>query len=221
MIAVRVHLWQALFAAYESPYALAALLKLVQDILLFLQAQLLRVLLAYISKYQRARDFAEGERPSWLEGFAIALVMSSFSLVYTFNSAYRRRIPIESSNRHPLHAKPLISADMKYVRVGTRCFGTELVPISTVKRACANGITFTTTLVRLVRRSEIKNQDVASHDASSKLCYEFCFYLALSSGHSVLSKTCSDISETRLCMRGGTEAETRATKRATCAEARL
>jgi ATP-binding cassette subfamily C (CFTR/MRP) protein 1 len=67
-----------LIAAYGGPYFLAAVLKLAQDALAFLQPQLLRLLLLYISTYQRARN--EGDAtPKKFEGFAIALVMVSLS----------------------------------------------------------------------------------------------------------------------------------------------
>ena len=75
-------LWTSLFVAYGGPYAFAAFLKLIQDCLAFLQPQLLRLLLAYISEYQSTRA-SGGERPSELEGFAIAVVMFSASVVQT------------------------------------------------------------------------------------------------------------------------------------------
>ena len=75
-------LWTALFVAYGGPYAFAAFLKLIQDCLAFLQPQLLRLLLAYISEYQSARA-SGGERPSEFEGFAIAVVMFTASIVQT------------------------------------------------------------------------------------------------------------------------------------------
>ncbi|EMD38835.1 hypothetical protein CERSUDRAFT_92869 [Gelatoporia subvermispora B] len=75
-------LWTALFVAYGGPYAFAALLKLIQDSLAFLQPQLLRWLLAYISEYQSTRHSGEAS-PSPLEGFAIAVIMFVASCVQT------------------------------------------------------------------------------------------------------------------------------------------
>ncbi|PPQ65474.1 hypothetical protein CVT26_000114 [Gymnopilus dilepis] len=75
-------LWRALFIAYGGPYAVAAGLKVVQDLLAFLQPQLLRILLAYISWYQSARYQPDG-KPSNLEGFAIAIVMFIASVIQT------------------------------------------------------------------------------------------------------------------------------------------
>ncbi|TFY83303.1 hypothetical protein EWM64_g713 [Hericium alpestre] len=70
-------LWMALFAAYGGPYMVAAALKLTQDCLAFLQPQLLRLFLSYISKYQssHSEDSPEKAGPSPMEGFAIAVAM--------------------------------------------------------------------------------------------------------------------------------------------------
>lgn len=70
-------LWASLFVAYGGPYAFAAGLKVIQDLLAFLQPQLLRWLLAYISAYQIAAG------PSPLEGFAIAVLMFVASVAQT------------------------------------------------------------------------------------------------------------------------------------------
>ncbi|KAH9946530.1 metal resistance protein YCF1 [Amylocystis lapponica] len=75
-------LWAALFAAYGAEYAVAAGLKIIQDCLAFLQPQLLRWLLSYISDYQTAR-YSGDARPSLAEGFAITLVMFIASLTQT------------------------------------------------------------------------------------------------------------------------------------------
>ncbi|KAF6761448.1 metal resistance protein YCF1 [Ephemerocybe angulata] len=78
-------LWKALFVAYGGPYAVAALLKVLQDCLAFLQPQLLRWFLAYISEYQEAR-FAPPDAPmrrSKFEGFAITVIMGVAAVVQT------------------------------------------------------------------------------------------------------------------------------------------
>ncbi|KAF7790029.1 hypothetical protein EIP86_000977 [Pleurotus ostreatoroseus] len=76
----------ALCSAYGGPYAFAALLKVFQDMLAFLQPQLLRLLLSFISRYQSARPSsspASPGAPNALEGFAIALLMFIASLTQT------------------------------------------------------------------------------------------------------------------------------------------
>lgn len=77
-------LWVALFLAYGGPYVGAAFLKLLQDSLAFLQPQLLRWLLAYISSYQYTKGAAHLlVGPSPLEGYAIAIIMFVASMVQT------------------------------------------------------------------------------------------------------------------------------------------
>jgi len=75
-------LWKALFIAYGGPYAVAAALKVLQDLLAFLQPQLLRLLLSYISVYQSTR-LVPDRKPSDLEGFALALIMFIASVIQT------------------------------------------------------------------------------------------------------------------------------------------
>ncbi|KAA1470346.1 P-loop containing nucleoside triphosphate hydrolase protein [Dentipellis sp. KUC8613] len=53
-------LWMALFTAYGGRYITAAMLKLIQDCLSFLQPQLLRLFLSYISAHKNASSEAEG-----------------------------------------------------------------------------------------------------------------------------------------------------------------
>jgi len=67
-------LWTSLFAAYGGQYGVAAFLKIIQDCLAFLQPQLLRWLLSYVSMYQAARENGE-ILPNALVGFMIAAIM--------------------------------------------------------------------------------------------------------------------------------------------------
>ncbi|THH32362.1 hypothetical protein EUX98_g1802 [Antrodiella citrinella] len=77
-------LWVSLFVSYGGPYMYAGFLKLVQDLLAFLQPQLLRWLLSYISTYQSARLAGLSDSgPSKLEGFAIAVLMFVASIAQT------------------------------------------------------------------------------------------------------------------------------------------
>ncbi|KAI0629229.1 metal resistance protein YCF1 [Trametes polyzona] len=75
-------LWVSLFVAYGGPYVFALGLKILQDCLAFLQPQLLRWLLAYISTYQTAKN-SDGRTPTAVEGFAIAAIMFIASLIQT------------------------------------------------------------------------------------------------------------------------------------------
>ncbi|KAF5351595.1 hypothetical protein D9758_007166 [Tetrapyrgos nigripes] len=78
-------LWKSLFIAYGAPYCSAAILKLIQDSLAFLQPQLLRWLLSYISLYQSARlwDAETPGKPHPLQGFCIAFIMFVASTAQT------------------------------------------------------------------------------------------------------------------------------------------
>ncbi|KAG2035311.1 P-loop containing nucleoside triphosphate hydrolase protein [Suillus americanus] len=76
--------WLALFLSYGGPYMGAAFLKLFQDSLAFLQPQLLRWLLAYISNYQSTKGMANLlVGPSPLEGYIVAIIMFVASMAQT------------------------------------------------------------------------------------------------------------------------------------------
>ncbi|KAG9023908.1 hypothetical protein FS837_005575, partial [Tulasnella sp. UAMH 9824] len=70
-------LWRAMYHAYGGPYAFAAFLKVLWDILAFTQPQLLRLLLAYITAYQ-----AEKSRTQY-QGVALIIAMFVATLAQT------------------------------------------------------------------------------------------------------------------------------------------
>ncbi|CAE6455011.1 unnamed protein product [Rhizoctonia solani] len=70
-------LWSALAWAYGRPYAIAALIKVVRDVLSFLEPQLLRFLLTFIARYQA------GKTESSFVGWAIAAAIFVLSIVQT------------------------------------------------------------------------------------------------------------------------------------------
>ena len=76
-------LWTALFVSYGGPFAVAAGLKILSDSMSFLQPQLLRLFLSFISAYQSARlsDTSTKPGPSPLEGFSIATIMFVTALI--------------------------------------------------------------------------------------------------------------------------------------------
>ncbi|KAI6099033.1 hypothetical protein F5141DRAFT_1144217 [Pisolithus sp. B1] len=75
--------WVALFTTYGRPYLLAGGFKIVQDSLAFVQPQLLRWFLLFITNYQTAKGWNFIEGPSAFQGFAIALIMFVASLIQT------------------------------------------------------------------------------------------------------------------------------------------
>lgn len=76
-------IWVALFTTYGGPYLLAGCFKIVQDSLAFVQPQLLRWFLLFITNYQTAKDWNFIGGPSAFEGFAIALIMFVASMIQT------------------------------------------------------------------------------------------------------------------------------------------
>ncbi|KAF7294499.1 hypothetical protein MKEN_01442500 [Mycena kentingensis (nom. inval.)] len=74
--------WRSLSLAYGGPYLTALFLKVAQDVLAFSQPQFLRLLLAYISRYQHARFSGDG-RPEVFEGFSIVAIMFAASVIQT------------------------------------------------------------------------------------------------------------------------------------------
>ncbi|KAI0675473.1 metal resistance protein YCF1 [Trametes maxima] len=106
-------LWTALFVAYGGPYAFALGLKFVQDSFAFLQPQLLRWLLSYISTYQAAK-VSDRDPPTVVEGFAIAGIMFGASLIQTvflhqyFQRCFETGMRIRSGLITAIYQKALI-----------------------------------------------------------------------------------------------------------------
>ncbi|KAF8638952.1 hypothetical protein AX16_010426 [Volvariella volvacea WC 439] len=106
-------LWKALFRAYGGPYAFAAGLKVIQDLLAFLQPQLLRYLLLFISRYQSAR-YSTNPRPHPLEGFSIAVIMFVASIMQTitlnqyFQRAFETGMRVRAGLVNVIYAKALV-----------------------------------------------------------------------------------------------------------------
>ena len=66
-----------MFVSYGRPYFFAACLKMTQDCLAFVQPQLLRLFLSFISAYQSAKlnGMSDQLAPSPLQGLSIATLM--------------------------------------------------------------------------------------------------------------------------------------------------
>ncbi|KAK0238750.1 P-loop containing nucleoside triphosphate hydrolase protein [Armillaria nabsnona] len=107
-------LWKALFISYGGPYALAAGMKLLQDCLSFLQPQLLRWLLSYISICQSARYADDSTKPHPLEGFSIAVLMFVASVAQTvilnqyFQVAFETGLRVRSGLVSVIYTKALV-----------------------------------------------------------------------------------------------------------------
>jgi hypothetical protein len=66
-----------MFVSYGRPYLFAACLKMTQDCLAFVQPQLLRLFLSFITAYQSAKlnGMSDQLAPSPLQGLSIATLM--------------------------------------------------------------------------------------------------------------------------------------------------
>lgn len=103
------NLWIAMFKAFGAPFALGAAFKVVQDILAFVQPQLLRVLISFISSYN-----TKGEEPQPLVvGLGIAATMFAASVIQTlalhqyFQHAFETGMRIRSSLTAAIYRKSM------------------------------------------------------------------------------------------------------------------
>lgn len=69
----RIRFWTALFYSYGPMFMLAAVYKIVQDILAFVQPQILRALLAFVENWQKTDDPAV--RGTALRGYVLAFLL--------------------------------------------------------------------------------------------------------------------------------------------------
>ena len=73
------NLWFALFQAFGAQFGIGTLFKIVQDILAFVQPQLLRMLIGFVASYE-----TETPQPA-IQGFAIAVLMFLTSTIQTLS----------------------------------------------------------------------------------------------------------------------------------------
>jgi len=73
------NLWFALFQAFGAPFGIATLFKIVQDVLAFVQPQLLRMLIGFVASYE-----TETPQPA-IQGLAIAALMFLASTIQTLS----------------------------------------------------------------------------------------------------------------------------------------
>ncbi|RDB20896.1 Metal resistance protein YCF1 [Hypsizygus marmoreus] len=141
-------LWKALFIAYGRPYAGAAGLKIVQDFLAFLQPQLLRWLLAYISWYQTARfrPIPGEELPSKLEGFAIAAIMFVASVIQTimlnqyFQRTFETGMRVRAGLVTAIYSKALVLSNDERTRSSGDIVNLMSVDATRLQDLCTYGL---------------------------------------------------------------------------------
>ncbi|KAG6852658.1 hypothetical protein C0991_010112 [Blastosporella zonata] len=131
-------LWKALFVSYGGPYAVAAILKVFQDCLAFLQPQLLRWLLAYISWYQSARFGNSTDGPSGLQGFLIAGLMFIASVAQTvaLNQVMRVRAGLVTV----IYAKALVLSNDERTRASGDIVNLMSVDATRLQDLCTYGL---------------------------------------------------------------------------------
>lgn len=102
------NLWLAMFQAFGAPYSVATLFKVMQDILAFVQPQLLRLLITFVESYR------SGKPQPTLRGFAIALAMFATSVIQTtclhqyFMHAFETGMRIKSSLTAAIYKKSMV-----------------------------------------------------------------------------------------------------------------
>ncbi|KAL2818465.1 P-loop containing nucleoside triphosphate hydrolase protein [Aspergillus cavernicola] len=100
-------LWMALFRSYSAPYVRGAFIKAASDVLAFVQPQLLRILIDFISSYQ-----TDDPQPV-IRGVAIALAMFVVSVTQTsflhqyFQRAFDVGMRVKSGLTAMIYAKSL------------------------------------------------------------------------------------------------------------------
>ncbi|KAH0582641.1 hypothetical protein H2248_010564 [Termitomyces sp. 'cryptogamus'] len=138
-------LWKALFIAYGGPYAVAALLKVFQDCLAFVQPQLLRWLLSYISWYQSSR-FRDVDRPSSLQGFAIAGIMFVASVAQTvalnqyFQRTFETGMRVRAGLVTIIYAKSLVLSNDERSRASGDIVNLMSVDATRLQDLCTYGL---------------------------------------------------------------------------------
>ena len=93
------------------PFQLA--LKFIQDSLAFIQPQLLRLLLSYITHYQEARTNPDDPRPSPYTGFAIAFCMFFAAMCQTTLLHQVGSLPVYVRPASDIHATSISNAFMR------------------------------------------------------------------------------------------------------------
>ncbi|KAG6330747.1 hypothetical protein ID866_8342 [Astraeus odoratus] len=139
-------LWAALFAAYGGPYLFATFLKLVQDSLAFVQPQLLRWLLSFISEYQTAKGWNFVGGPIAFEGFAVAMIMFGASMVQTvilhqyFQICFETGMRVRAGLVTNIYKKALVISNDERGRASGDIVNLMSVDASRLQDLCTYGI---------------------------------------------------------------------------------
>ncbi|KAI9440473.1 P-loop containing nucleoside triphosphate hydrolase protein [Lactarius indigo] len=138
-------LWTALFVSYGGPFVAAACLKILQDCLSFLQPQLLRLFLSFISAYQSAR-LSDTSGPSPLEGFSIATAMfiaaviQSIILHQYFQRCYETGMRVRTGLVTAIYQKALVLSNDERGKASGDIVNLMSVDASRLQDLCTYGL---------------------------------------------------------------------------------
>ncbi|KAL4264103.1 ATP-binding cassette transporter C [Pleurotus pulmonarius] len=140
-------LWVSLYVAYGGPYVIALILKLAQDSLAFLQPQLLRLLLAYISYYQATQpEPGFGPRESPIQGFALAFLMFAASMLQTvtlnqyFQRCFETGMRVRAGLVTVIYAKALVLSNEEQSRATGDIVNLMSVDATRLQDLCTYGL---------------------------------------------------------------------------------
>ncbi|KAI0305966.1 metal resistance protein YCF1 [Multifurca ochricompacta] len=141
-------LWTALFVSYGGPYVVAACLKILQDCLSFLQPQLLRLFLSFISAYQSARLSGTDDKlaPSPVEGFSIAAIMfiaaitQSIILHQYFQRCYETGMRVRAGLVTAIYQKALVLSNDESGKASGDIVNLMSVDASRLQDLCTYGL---------------------------------------------------------------------------------
>ncbi|KIJ59434.1 hypothetical protein HYDPIDRAFT_118534 [Hydnomerulius pinastri MD-312] len=139
-------LWTSLFIAYGGPYLGATILKLMQDSLAFVQPQLLRWILSYISNYQSTKGAEVVEGPSPVEGYAVAILMFVASIAQTtilhqyFQICFETGMRVRAGLVTAIYKKALILSSDERGRASGDIVNLMSVDASRMQDLCTYGI---------------------------------------------------------------------------------
>ncbi|KAH9000229.1 P-loop containing nucleoside triphosphate hydrolase protein [Lactarius akahatsu] len=138
-------LWTALFVSYGGPFAFAACLKVLQDCLSFLQPQLLRLFLSFISAYQSAR-LSDTSGPSPLEGFSIATAMFVAAIIQSillhqyFQRCYETGMRVRTGLVTAIYQKALVLSNDERGKASGDIVNLMSVDASRLQDLCTYGL---------------------------------------------------------------------------------
>ncbi|KAI0255781.1 P-loop containing nucleoside triphosphate hydrolase protein [Lactifluus subvellereus] len=141
-------LWTALFVSYGGPFVVAAWFKIMQDCLSFLQPQLLRLFLSFISAYQSARLYGTDDKPapSPMQGFSIATLMFTAAIIQSiilhqyFQRCYETGMRVRGGLITAIYQKALVLSNDERGKASGDIVNLMSVDASRLQDLCTYGL---------------------------------------------------------------------------------